>query len=133
VADRLEVVAAVVWNEGRLLFTQRPPGGALGLQWEFPGGKVEPGESPAAALRREIAEELGVAAEPLGELGRERHDYPHGTRVELIFLGCALSSLAFTPSAEVHDVRWWRPEEIPLDRVLAGDRAFLIGLGARPA
>ena len=128
---RIVVVAAVVWRDGRLLMTQRPPGGTIGLQWEFPGGKIEPGESPADAVRREIQEELGVVAEPLEELGREHHDYAHGTRVDLVFLRCTLSSFDFTPSAAVHGVQWWRPEEIPLAEVLEGDREFLKRLGAR--
>lgn len=131
VKPRIVVVAAVVWREGRLLFTQRPPGGALGLQWEFPGGKIEPGETPADALRREIREELGVEAQPLEELGRERHDYAHGTRVELVFLRCTLASWQFTPGAEVHAVQWWLPEEIPVGAVLEADRGFLRRLGAR--
>jgi 8-oxo-dGTP diphosphatase len=128
---RIAVVAAVVWRDDRLLFTRRPPGGPIGLQWEFPGGKLEPGETPDQAVRREIREELGVDAEPLEELGRERHDYPHGTRVELVFVRCTLSSFDFTPSAAVHAVQWWRPSEVPLAEVLEGDREFLKRLGAR--
>jgi 8-oxo-dGTP diphosphatase len=131
VKPRIAVVAAVVWRDGRLLFTQRPPGGPIGLQWEFPGGKIEPGESAAGALRREVREELGVEAEPLEELGRERHDYAHGMRVELVFLRCTLGSWEFKPSAAVHAVQWWRPEEIPLAEVLEADREFLRRLGAR--
>ena len=130
-ATRIRVVAAVVWREGRLLFTQRPPGGPIGLQWEFPGGKIEPGETPEHALRREIAEELGVEAEPLEVLAREQHDYAHGTRVELVFIRCILSSLDFTTSSAVHAVQWWTPEEVPLAEVLEGDRGFLRSLGAR--
>jgi mutator protein MutT len=131
-APRLQVVAAVVWNDGRLLFTQRPPGGPLGLQWEFPGGKVENGETVEQALRREIREELGVDAEPLEVLAREHHDYAHGTRVDVAFIRCALGSLEFTPSPAAHAIRWWRPEQVPLDQVLEGDRDFLVGLGAGP-
>jgi len=130
-ATRIQVVAAVVWRDGRLLFTQRPPGGPIGLQWEFPGGKIEPGESPADALRREIREELGVDGEPLEELGRDAYDYAHGTRVDLVFIRCTLASWSFTPSAAVHAVQWWRPEEVPLAEVLEGDRSFLKSLGAR--
>ena len=130
-AARIQVVAAVVWREGRLLFTQRPPGGPIGLQWEFPGGKIEPGETPEQAVRREIAEELGVEAEPLEVLARESHDYAHGTRVELVFIRCTLSSWDFTTSSAVHAVQWWTPGEVPLAEVLEGDRGFLKSLGAR--
>lgn len=128
---RIEVAAAVVWRDGRLLMTQRPPGGPVGLQWEFPGGKVERGETPEQALIREIAEELGVAAEPHEVMARERHDYAHGTLVELVFIRATLASWDFTTSPEVHAVAWWLPEEVPLAQVLEGDRGFLVSLGAR--
>ena len=55
------VAAALIGPEGQVLMQQRKRGGALGGLWEFPGGKVEPGESPAAALVRELLEELGIA------------------------------------------------------------------------
>ena len=61
-ARRIRVVAAVVWRDGRVLMTRRPPGGPLGLKWEFPGGKLEPGETAEQALVRELREELGGAA-----------------------------------------------------------------------
>src|SRR5574341_618676 len=65
---RVRVAAAVVWRDGRLLLTQRPAGGPLGLQWELPGGKIEEGETPEHALVREVREELGVRATPLDVL-----------------------------------------------------------------
>ena len=58
------VAAALVAPDGRILVAQRPAGGALGGLWEFPGGKIEPGETPEAALVRELAEELGIIAAP---------------------------------------------------------------------
>ncbi len=126
----LRVVAAVVRSEGRLLLTQRPPGGALGLQWEFPGGKIEPGETPEQALVREVREELGVAATAGSILAVERYSYPHGVDVEIAFVECVLDSHAFTPSRAVHASRWVAPAEIRLDEVLAADRGFLCSLGA---
>lgn len=60
----LVVAAALQDGEGRLLLAQRPEGRHRAGQWEFPGGKVEPGEDPRAALRREIAEELGITLDP---------------------------------------------------------------------
>jgi 8-oxo-dGTP pyrophosphatase MutT (NUDIX family) len=114
---RVRVAAAVVRHGGRLLLTQRPPGGPLGLQWELPGGKIEDGESPEHALVRELREELGV--------------YAHGLEVEIVFVRCELDSLEFTPSPAVHAVRWADPAEIDLREVLAADREFLRSLGAR--
>jgi len=127
---RIRVAAAVVFRDGALLLTQRPPGDALALQWELPGGKIEPGETPEHALVREVREELGVAATPLEVLEVDTHDYPHGLEVEVVFVRCTLDSLAFTPSAAVHAVRWIPPAAIDLSTVLAGDREFLKALGA---
>ncbi|HKQ56352.1 MAG TPA: (deoxy)nucleoside triphosphate pyrophosphohydrolase [Candidatus Eisenbacteria bacterium] len=128
---RVRVVAAVVWRGGELLITQRPPGGPLGGQWELPGGKIEPGETPEHALVREVREELSVNATALETLETVRHDYPHGLEVEVVFIRCELDSHAFTPSAAVHAVRWTSPDAIDLSTVLAGDVGFLESLGAR--
>jgi 8-oxo-dGTP diphosphatase len=70
------VAAALVDAAGRVLVAQRPPGKWAAGRWEFPGGKVEPGESEEAALRRELREELGVEVEHCGRLGAVRHRYP---------------------------------------------------------
>jgi len=56
----LVVAAALIDGEGRVLLQQRPPGKPMAGLWEFPGGKIEPGESPEAALARELHEELGI-------------------------------------------------------------------------
>jgi len=128
---RIRVAAAVVWDGPRLLMTQRAAGGALGLQWEFPGGKIEPGESPEQAIVREVREELGVTATPLELLDSVAHDYAHGTRVEIVFVKCSLDSHAFTLSDEVNDARWQLPAEIEVADVLEADREFLRALGAR--
>jgi len=127
---RVRVAAAVVMRDGDLLLTQRPPGDPLEFQWELPGGKIESGETPEHALTREIREELGVGATPLEVLEVDTHDYPNGLEVEVVFVRCALDSVAFTPSRAVHAVRWVAPDAIDLAQVLAGDRAFLARLGA---
>lgn len=75
---RIEVAAAVVHDgEGRFLLAQRPPGKAYEGYWEFPGGKVEPGESAAQAMRRELHEELGIDAEEVCPWLTRDFDYEH--------------------------------------------------------
>ena len=130
-AGPVRVAAAVIRRGATLLLTQRPPGGPLGLMWEFPGGKIEEGESPEHALVRELREELGVAARTGDIVEVASHDYAHGLEVEIVFVRCELDSLDFTPSPAVHAVRWVKPAELDLTEVLAADREFLRTLGAR--
>ena len=85
----VRVVAAVVRRDGRILITRRKADAERGGLWEFPGGKVERGESDADALRREIAEELGCAVDVGPLILRHRHRYPD-LEVELAFYACAL-------------------------------------------
>lgn len=79
-ADRPEVQVAVgvlLQPDGRFLLTSRPAGKVYAGYWEFPGGKLEPGESVEAALRRELLEEIGVTVGPVHPWRVERIDYPH--------------------------------------------------------
>jgi 8-oxo-dGTP diphosphatase len=128
---RVRVAAAVVRRDDQILMTQRPPGGPLGSQWEFPGGKLEPGESPEAAIVREVYEELGVGARVLKTLHVEHHVYPHGLEVEITFLECALEPAELTPGAGVHALRWVRPRDVDVAEVLEADRPFVRSLGAQ--
>lgn len=76
---RVDVVAAaLIDSAGRVLVAQRPPGKSLAGLWEFPGGKIEPGEAPTAALARELTEELGITVAPadLRPLSFVAHAYP---------------------------------------------------------
>ena len=85
---RFEIAAAVIRRrDGRVLIARRPAGGALAGFWEFPGGKREPGESIAAACRREIREELGIGIAVGRRIALVRHAYPHAT-VAIHFLAC---------------------------------------------
>jgi mutator protein MutT len=87
-AGRVEIAIAVVEKEGRFLIGQRPAGTALAGLWEFPGGKVEPGEVPADAAVRECLEETGLVARITGQYPAAVHDYQHA-RVRLHFFACA--------------------------------------------
>jgi 8-oxo-dGTP diphosphatase len=127
---RITVVAGVTWRGDEILLTQRPPGGALGLMWEFPGGKIEPGETAEQALVRELEEELGVRATPRRVLAHQRFAYDHGLDVELVFVECVLASHAFATSGAVHALRWVRPADVRADELLEADRPFLAALAA---
>lgn len=72
-----DVAVGLVWREGRLLIARRPPEGLLGGLWEFPGGKVERGETPPHAAQREIREELGMEVQIGEPVGRLEHAYSH--------------------------------------------------------
>ncbi len=79
------VVAALILENGKLLVCQRTRHQTMPLKWEFPGGKIEEGEQPRDALRRELDEELGIQATIGDELARIQHEYPNGGMVELRF------------------------------------------------
>ena len=129
--EPVRVAAAVVWDGPRILLTQRPPSGVLGLQWEFPGGKLEPGETPETAIVRELHEELGVVARVIEQLHVERHEYADGLRVEITFLRCALGATALVPGRGVHAYRWVEPGAAELREILEADRSFVQSLRQR--
>jgi 8-oxo-dGTP diphosphatase len=79
------VVAALIVTDGKILACQRTRHQPMPLKWEFPGGKIEEGEQPRDALRRELEEELGIEATIGNEVRRLTHRYPSGGAVELRF------------------------------------------------
>lgn len=109
----IQVVCALIEDEaGRLLVAQRPPGKHLAGLWEFPGGKIEPGESPQAALIREIAEELGCAAIPGEALAPVTHAYEKVT-VRLIPFLARFAEAGARPETREHSaLRWVTRAEI---------------------
>ncbi len=80
-----QVVAALIVRDAKLLICQRTKHQTMPLKWEFPGGKIETGEQPRDALRRELDEELGITAHIGEEVARIRHTYASGNAVELRF------------------------------------------------
>jgi len=81
----VEVVAGLIFDQDHVLVCQRDSGGPFALKWEFPGGKLEPGEGCESALRRELKEELDIEAGRLSEIFRHEHLYPELARVKLRF------------------------------------------------
>jgi 8-oxo-dGTP diphosphatase len=120
---RTLVVAGLMARDGRVLITQRCANQALPLQWEFPGGKVEPGEAPAAALARELMEEIGVTVE-VGRIWDVLfHAYP---AFDLVMLVYACRLVEGEPRAvEVADVAWVVPPELPRWDILPADRPLV--------
>src|SRR5450631_4370480 len=85
IASMKRVEAALIVKNGKILVCQRTRHQTMPLKWEFPGGKIETGEQPRDALRRELEEELGIHATIGDEIARVRHSYPNGAQVELRF------------------------------------------------
>lgn len=107
--EAVDVVAAVIERDGRILIARRPPGGHLGGLWEFPGGKRGSAETAEAALVRELREELDAAA-TVGELLADVvWTYPE-TTVRLRFFRCAVEGEP--RAAEGQEIAWVRPAEL---------------------
>ena len=120
----LKVVAAIIERDGRILIGRRKPDQSHPLQWEFPGGKVEPGETPEDALARELAEELAVLKVQGREMARQEFTYPGKDPIELIFY--RVESFTGEPKNRVfHEMRWERRSALGALDFVEGDREFL--------
>jgi 8-oxo-dGTP diphosphatase len=122
------VVAALVRREGRVLMSRRRADQAMPLLWEFPGGKVEPGEAPEAALAREVREELGCEV----RVGRIHEVVFHAYRqFDLYMLVYACELAAGAPRAvEVADVAWVEAARLPELALLPADYPLARALAA---
>ena len=123
---RVTVVAAIIWKDDRFLITQRFDDVHLPGLWEFPGGKVELGETLGGALQREILEELGVTIRVGEEFFRIAHDYPTKS-VQLHFFNCSILSGEPRP-IEVADLRWVEAQELDRFEFPAADAALIAKL-----
>jgi mutator protein MutT len=111
VKPTVTATAAIVERGGKYLITQRRPGGHMPLAWEFPGGKLEPDEAPAACLAREVLEEVGARVR-VGEI-LDVSFYPYERfNVLLLFYECVLLEGEPCP-CDCRAVRWISPEELP--------------------
>lgn len=123
----IRVVAGALFDaQGRVLIAQRPPGTHMAGRWEFPGGKINPGETEFEALRRELLEELGVT---LGEAERMlelSHDYPE-RRVEL----CMWRVTSYRGKPRTLDgqaLKWVKPPDLEREDLLEADRPIVAAL-----
>ena len=120
----LLVSAGIIYRKGEVLVGQRRKGDRHSLKWEFPGGKVEYGETPQEALIRELWEELQIRARVGGELARYEHDYPSGSRVHLLFF--SVPDFAGEPVAKVFEqICWVALGSLPTFDFVEGDLDFI--------
>jgi 8-oxo-dGTP diphosphatase len=123
----VQVVAAILEREGNILVGQRTAQQSHPLKWEFPGGKVEPGESPEQALARELEEELGIRCAAGEEVTRYRYRYPGKSQIELIFI--RVQSFQGEPENRIfQDLRWHPRRTLAELDFVEGDRPFLDGI-----
>ncbi len=116
---KVRVGAAVIRRDGKILISSRRPGDRL-QGWEFPGGKLEPGETLAAALRRELREELALEIEVYDVLYRRTVRTPE-RELELQFVRCRIAPEAVPRARENQSWRWVTPEELPRIGLLEPD------------
>ena len=123
------VVAALIVQDGKLLVCQRTRHQTMPLKWEFPGGKIEEGEQPRDALRRELDEELGIQATIGDELARIRHEYPNGGMVELRFY-IVREYMGELENRIFKDMQWAVPGDQPKFDFLEADLTLVNDLAA---
>ena len=121
------VVAALILQGDKVLVCQRTRHQTMPLKWEFPGGKIESGEQPRDALRRELDEELGIDATIGEEVARFRHDYKNGAAVELRFYAVR-EYRGEIENRIFKDMRWARPSELPALDFLEADLGLVRNL-----
>ena len=125
----MEVVAAVIERGGRILIGQRKAGGRHALKWEFPGGKVEPGEEPRAALARELREELGIDAH-IGE-EMERYDFSYAAQPTHLIFFRVTEFVGEPVNLDFAQIAWAERQRLPEYDFLEGDVAFVRRLALR--
>jgi len=124
----IPVVAAVIARDGRYLVGRRPPEKRHGGLWEFPGGKLDPGEDWLAAVRRELREELRMEARALGALLLEVHDPESPFIVRFV----EVDAVGEPAPVEHSSVGWFTPEELATLRLAPADARFVSRLRAGP-
>ena len=124
-----QVVAALIVRGDEILCCQRTEHQALALKWEFPGGKIEAGETPAEALRRELDEELGIKAEIGREITRILHTYQNGNSVDLHFFVVDRYQNEMQ-NRIFREIRWVNRSDLPTLDFLDADKELVRQLAA---
>jgi 8-oxo-dGTP diphosphatase len=123
------VAAGLIVRDGEVLIGQRRPNQPMALLWEFPGGKIEPGESPQQALARELHEELGILATVGPKVTHIRHNYRHGGAVDLQFF--AVREFEGEIQNQIYEqVKWVKLTDLTSYEFLAADRGLIRDLAA---
>ena len=123
------VAAALIVRGGEILICQRRADQPMALQWEFPGGKIEAGESPEQALARELDEELGIQATIGAHVTHIRHNYRHGGAVDLQFF--TVPNFAGELVNRIfQQLKWVKLEDLPEYDFLPADRGLIRDLAA---
>jgi 8-oxo-dGTP diphosphatase len=123
------VVAGLILKDGKILVCQRTRHQTMPMKWEFPGGKIEEGEQPRDALRRELEEELGIAATIGEEVARIRHDYKGGGAVELRFY-VVREYRGELQNRIFKDVQWSTAQDLPSYDFLEADLTLVNDLAS---
>lgn len=123
------VVAALIVKHGKILVCQRTRHQTMPLKWEFPGGKIEEGEQPRDALRRELEEELGIDATIGDEVSRIRHEYKSGNSVELRFF-VVHDFKGELENRIFRDMQWSEQKDLPSFDFLEADLKLVADLAA---
>jgi 8-oxo-dGTP diphosphatase len=122
--ERLLVSAGIIYRRGQVLVGQRREADRHPLKWEFPGGKVEPGESPQAALVRELREELQIIVTVGAQLSCDEHEYASGSCVRLLFFAVP-TFIGQLKNLVYKQIRWTCFENLETFDFLKGDVKFV--------
>ena len=129
-SKRIDVVAGLIFCHGRVLACQRREDAAFPLKWEFPGGKIENGESAAKALRRELKEELSIDVLGSAEVHQHEHCYPDGPTVQLRFFE-VLQYRGEVENRVFQQIAWVELAELAQLDFLEGDKPLIEKLATK--
>ena len=126
-APLFTVVAAIIQHGGRVLICQRRKGDTFGLKWEFPGGKLEPGETFLHCLQRELQEELSIKIGSVERVEFQTARYDDGGHFSVAY--CYISDFDGEPKNNVfEEIRWVEPRELAAFDILEGNKEIIAQL-----